>query len=98
MLRQYHCIRITDEYKSIWRELTQELVGLHVTPLPLVYQHIGDKILENLLSVRSEVIPNPCSRSDYTNLTKEEENALYYIGGYIMLKIKKSIQEGKHRL
>jgi len=79
VIKSYHQLRISDNYKKIWVNLFHKVIKSE--PSPFLYQHLGDNILKNLISIRSSKADNPA----FVMPSKEEENAINYIA-YLKLE------------
>lgn len=98
MWKDFHSARSTAEFRSVWCELFSETIGITVSIGPL-YQHLTDTIFHNLLE---PIFTQPVQQSVATDsspcISDNEENALRYIAGYILHKVKKRVSASKHAL
>jgi len=82
--RTYHQFRISDSFEQTWEMF---LDNHKLAKEPLVYQHITDQTFELLIKKK---VPIPSTREgseDQQKLTFEEENALRYVGGYVIRQL-----------
>lgn len=98
MWKEYHRIRMSELFTASWSDLFISMTGTKDN-IELLYQHISDIIFENLLSAPS-LTPDvtTTSTTQSVDITYEEENALRYISGYVIFKIKKKLTKSKHSL
>jgi len=77
----YHQLSISRTFQQVWERF---LSAEQLPNEPLLYQHITDKALELLLKNKlpSDDLTTPEGSED--DLTFEEQNAIQYIGGYVI--------------
>lgn len=78
---QYHTLRSSENFRSKW---TQFLGGNCLQAEPLFYQQVSVHILSHLVK---KATPEPiahCAPEEVAALSYEEENAVRYMGGYIL--------------
>ena len=87
---KFHELTVSIAFAKKWEDFG---VTLHVRTIPpLLYQHITDVLFEATIK---ECVSSATSQSaiggaiDTAVLTYEEENAVYYIGGYVVHELKK---------
>ena len=88
--QQFHKFVSAKEYKNKWEFFLKEAVA-EVDINPLLYQHIADEALANLLKREygEGYEEECCSAETSAKLTYEEENVVRYIGGYVLRALKK---------
>ena len=83
----YHKTTSSSEFASQWKDFSREI---GVTMTPLFYQHITDEVFNFLLKDEFGLSkPTTVEDEQIPRLTYEEENAVYYVGGYILRALKK---------
>ena len=86
IFKDFHKLRMSEEFISLWQNYLGA-VGLEADPL--FYQQISQEIFESLLIQRFKVDHNEApDQSVQDRLTNEEENAVNYVGGYVIRSIK----------
>ena len=84
MWGKFHSLRTTTSFHSQWVEfVSQAQVGS--TPSPTFYQQATLTVFKALIVAR---YPLTSASDSHTDLTREEENALRYVAGYICRKVK----------
>ena len=84
---KFHQIRCADEFKAQWE---QYLKILSLAKEPVAYQHVTLKLLEEHLKEQMKSKSDPVVvTDDAIEMTYEEENAIRYMGGYVIRKLKK---------
>ena len=59
---------------------------------PLLYQYITDELFEYVIKITFEMstkLPACANAANVEALSNEEENAIHYVGGYVLLELKK---------
>lgn len=85
MWTNFHCFRSLREFCDSWERFLQ---SLRVPSCPIFYQHVTAKVMEHVIKLKLPV-PNAIStRSQSTSLTYEEENAIRYVGGYVIKSVR----------
>ena len=88
--RTYHQLSISNNFQQVWESfLSAEQLPIE----PLLYQHITDQVLELLLKSKLPRTDQSAQNDPEDNLTFEEQNAIRYIGGYIIRSLH---QKTKH--
>lgn len=76
----------SNEFTSKWNDFCGKI---KVTVMPLFYQHITDEIFEYLLKDEFDLNgPIGIEENQTPPLTFEEENAVHFVGGYLLRVIK----------
>ena len=89
MWTEFHKLRSTDEYSKKWREC---LLSNNCQPSPAFYQHITMELFEQILQEALQKLQNemcPEGDRDEVSITPDEENAIRYMAGYVLHKLKK---------
>ena len=86
IFQDFHKLRISEQFISLWQSYL-EAVGLEVDPL--FYQQVSQEIFESLLTQKFKIEHNEVpDNSIQDRLTDEEENAVNYVGGYVVRSVK----------
>ena len=86
--KQFFALRSSEEFGLRWK---QYLEHLKLTGKPLFYQHFTLVLYEQLLCSKFRITDTAFEENDI-QFTYEEENAIRYMGGYVVRKLK----EKKH--
>ena len=81
---RYHEFTISQNLKKCWEEF---LDSSNVEKEPMFYQHITDEVFDKLITHTANMNSsnaNVSEQSEEQDLTYEEENAIYYVGGYVI--------------
>lgn len=79
---QFHQLRTDLTFKRKWEKFLQTKKML---PEPAFYQHVTEKVFKQLIKKNWVVEKDACDTSEVERqMTYEEENALRYVGGYIV--------------
>ena len=89
----YHVLRSSAEFKDAWIEFTEAATGM--VPPPAFYQHVTHTIFKKLIQLHYPVTVK--SSSIPTALTREEENALRYVCGYVCRKLRIQLESSSRR-
>lgn len=87
----YHIMRTSTAYKVLWKNAL-ESTGCSL--LPAFYQYVTNEIFKQLYKQEFS-FSSDASDTELPPLTKEEENALRYVAGYICRKVRKKIESSK---
>ena len=95
---RFHNLTVSENLKQHWEEF---LDSCNVDKEPMFYQHINDEVFDKLIA---QTMSNSSSSANADvieecqdqNLTYEEENAIYYVGGYVVNSLIK--QKGSSNL
>ena len=95
---RFHNLTVSENLKQYWEEF---LDSCNVDKEPMFYQHINDEVFDKLIA---QTMSNSSSSANADvieecqdqNLTYEEENAIYYVGGYVVNSLIK--QKGSSNL
>ena len=81
---KFHELTVSTAFAKKWEDFGVTL-GVRAMP-PLLYQHITDVLFETIIKecVNSATCQSGSRAIDAIALTYEEDNAIYYIGGYVM--------------
>ena len=88
--RDYFLERSSEHFVSNWVSF---LKSLHLTPTPVLYQHVTDLIFRQL--IHSSLLGSK-GKADILSLTKNEGRAMRYAIGYICRHLRKKIEKYHH--
>ena len=80
----YHKLTTSKDFRTGWEEFLEDC---NVDKEPMIYQHITDETFTKLVeqSVKTTVSEQNDEQNDKEpSLTYEEENAVSYVGGYVI--------------
>ena len=87
--RKFHCSRNAKDFKSKWMEYLTEV---DITdPTPLFYQNVSQELFETLISQKCAA-KQVISTEYIQRMTLEEENALRYVAGYVIRRVKDKLR------
>ena len=93
---QFHETRLSAPFISSWSNILITITGT-TDNKELLSQHITDNIFQTMLS--SSLSPSfPTVEPPSVDITPTQENALRYISGYILSRLKKKILKSEHTL
>ena len=90
--RNYFLQRSSEKFVGSWVSF---LTTLHLTPTPVLYQHLTDLIFRQL--IQSSYLGS-VSKATAPPLTKSEGRGLRYAIGYVCRHVRKKIEEQSHEL
>lgn len=90
--RNYFLQRSSDHFVGSWITFLKDL---HLTPTPVLYQHLTDIIFRQLIQ---NCYLGSASKAAAPSLTKDEGRALRYAIGYVCRHLRKKIEEQNHEL
>ena len=90
--RNYFLQRSSEKFVGSWVSF---LTTLHLTPTPVLYQHLTDLIFRQL--IQSSYL-GFVSKATAPPLTKSEGRGLRYAIGYVCRHVRKKIEEQSHEL
>ena len=96
MWTSYHQLRCSAEYTSRWQRFLQHNLGAEGHPI--LYQRVGDAILERVVKEKYPVSQSLCSTQQQPSITTQEMNALRYAAGYIPRALQKKLKKSAHPL
>lgn len=85
MWSKFHQLRSGSEFQQKWKHL---LVSVGLQEEPIFYQNVTLQIFEMLIKMKF-IISDDTDTENTAKLTYEEENAVRYVGGYILRSLKK---------
>ena len=87
MWTEFHKLRSTDAYSEKWR-----VYLYNCQPSTAFYQHITMELFEQYLQELQKLQNKMCPEADRdeVSITHDEENAIRYMAGYVLHKLKKS--------
>ena len=92
----FHAVRISPELKHLWVSNFEHIVR---KPLDGIFiQYVTQQVMEGLLKVRYPVTQTEASSTSSISLTREEDNALRYVAGYIPFALWEKLQRSRHPL
>ena len=89
MWTEFHKLRSTDAYSKKWRDY---LSSINCQPNPAFYQHVTIELFEQILQGELQKLQEEmCPEADRNevSITHDEENAIRYMAGYVLRKLKK---------
>jgi len=89
MRSEFHKLRSSDAYCQKWREY---LLSVGCQPNPVFYQHVTTELFEQILKEKLHLLQDkmcPETVQDEVSITIDEENAIRYMAGYVLHKLKK---------
>ena len=95
MWREYHTTRTATKFILSWQELFVAIMGTK-EGIELLCQHVTDIIFDNLLT--SSLACEPSRQPVTACISSDEENALRYISGYVISKLKQKLKKSNHAL
>ena len=91
----FHRLRSSTTFKDTWISFVQQEMGK--IPSPIFYQEVIQHIFKVLVK-RKFIIMNPMKfNSGNPPLTREEENSLRYMAGYIYRRVRKQLESLTHK-
>ena len=93
MWGKFHLTRTSKEFLASWAVLMKNSLEKKTAP-PLFYQHMTEILFRSLIKLHTPV--EGAAQQSLTkapNLTYEEENALYFIAGYVIRETKKKLSK-----
>ncbi len=92
MWMKFHAARTSKDFLLSWEKLMKE--SLEKTASPIFFQHITDVIFKKMIKQYTPVsLEASQGEARATNLTYEEENALYYTAGYVIRETKRKLDK-----
>ena len=85
MWTNFHCLRSSKEFCDMWEKL---LRSLQMPICPIFYQHVTANVMEHVIKLKLPVAQSSASSQSVTSLTYEEENAIRYVGGYVVKSVR----------
>ena len=90
MWRKFNLLTISDSFTKKWQDFLQ---ASHLQDQPIFYQHFTDELFDSLVQKKLRAAQpdegtSVKSVSSCKLLNFEEENAVRYIGGYVVKKLK----------
>ena len=95
MWSAYHQLRCSSSYVSKWQCFLKQSLG--VESHPILYQSIGNAILDQVVTEKSHV-SDTLSSTEQPSITEQELNALRYAAGYIPRALSKKLKKSAHPL
>ena len=88
MWREYHTLRTSDAFKKDWESFLRSTIG--EAALPTFFQFVSHETFKELVKAKFE-LPEGV-KYQASQITKEEENALRYVSGYVCRKVQERIK------
>lgn len=88
MWTHFHCLRSSREFCDKWETF---LRSLQMPTCPIFYQHVTANVMEHIIRQKLPVT-NSSTGSQSTSLTYEEENAIRYVGGYVIKSVRAKLK------
>ena len=94
---KFHELTSSEDFITKWEEFVK---NLNTTVPPLLYQHLTDEIFEGVIKKFCGPLTsnNTAPKEDTVVLSNEEENAIHYVGGYVIRELKKDKFNSRMRL
>ncbi len=83
MFRKYHELRTSDAFQKDWNVFLHQSIGQTATPT--FFQFVSHEIFKDTVKAKLEV--PECVQDEASQISKEEENALRYVSGYVGRKV-----------
>ena len=89
--KKFNLLTISGDFTKRWQDF---LTVSHLDDQPVFYQHFTDELFDNLLQKKLRTVLDSDATSveteyiDSPDLSFEEENAILYISGYVVKKLK----------
>jgi hypothetical protein len=90
MWGHYHIHRSSATFHKMWSDFVEKAV--RTKPSPIFYQHITHEVFKELVKKEYPVSDSESTAINTTQFTREHENTLRYVGGYIVREINKELQ------
>ena len=87
---KYHQVTSSENFRICWEAF---LSGLQLEKEPVFYQHVTDETFDILIKKAVVPVPEPITNSP-VSLTYEEENAVRYVGGYVVRVLRQQKENG----
>ena len=85
-LGAYHEYRTSNVFHELWRQFIQKATS-GKTAHPTFYQHVTQYVFNSLLKLRYPATRGATEDHAVETLSREEENALRYVCGYVIRKV-----------
>ena len=85
MWTNFHCLRSSREFCNKWEKF---LCSLQMPGCPIFYQHVTANVMEHVIRLKLPATNTVSTSSQSISLTYEEENAIRYVGGYVIKSVK----------
>lgn len=91
---KFHELTSSEDFVAKWEEFVK---NVNTTVPPLLYQHLTDEIFEGIIKkfCGSPTSNDTAPEEDTVVLSNEEENAIHYVGGYVIRELKKDKSNSK---
>ena len=89
MWKAYHALRTSDSFNDEWIKFIEDALG--EKPTPIFYQHVTHEVFKILIKTNYSV-PDASSTCIAPPMTREEQNALRFVSGYIIRKVKDKLE------
>ena len=92
MCRHYYELRVSDTFKKDWDTFLEQTID-H-TASPTFYQFISHRLFQEFIKRRHQIAENEdCIANP---LSREDENALRYVAGYVCRKVQAKLKSFSH--
>lgn len=88
MWREYHKLRVSDTFREDWERFLRKTIGQPASPT--FFQFVSHRIFKELVKGKHEIAQS--DQEQASPITKEEENALRYVAGYVCRKVQDKIK------
>ena len=92
----YHRLRTADKFLDDWRVFLSTSIGCKA--LPSFYQFVTHNIFRKMIKVEYLVVENADASNESPSryLTHVEQNALRYVAGYVVRKLRNQLELSSH--
>ncbi len=88
MWREYHKLRVSDTFRQDWMEFMKKSIDQPASPA--FFQFVTHRIFKELVKAKHQLAESV--KDQASPITKDEENALRYVCGYVCRKVQAKIQ------
>ena len=100
MWREYHKLRVSDTFRKVWVEFLRQTIGQPASPT--FFQFVSHRIFKELVKAKHQLpesVEDQLAESfedqledQASPITKDDENVLRYVCGYVCRKVQAKIQ------
>ena len=83
LLREYHQLRVSASFQDEWETFLME--SIHESASPTFFQYVSHRMFRGFIKSMHAVTQTGAEQT--SKITKDEENALRYIAGYVCRKV-----------
>ena len=93
MWEKFHALRTSKRYRERWDRLFEKATKQKATAT--VFQYITTRLFRQIIKINFELEKDVAAHC-HNRLTREEENALRYVAGYVCRRVQKKIDKTSH--